>query len=449
MSPEGAEVPVQQRETVVALITSPRSRERMAIRLSGRSVPEIWQAWLEREWQGRYRCFEGSLPLEGLTLPCLFLTMPVGRSYTKEDVLEIHFPANEELCRLILEKCHRLGARPAEPGEFTRRAYLNGRVKLNQAQSVAALIAASDEEQRRQAMQLMSSGQGDLLKEMKEAIFIFRRNLEAVIDFPEEPDIEAQEWRWQRDMDALKSALGQWRAVSTRRSESSVALKVLLLGPANAGKSSLVRRLIPGSQPVVSHIPGTTLDLVPYGFETPEGPVHLYDSPGLKDIENEWDRLSLGQLQQRLESFDAYLLLEPADAAESIDWPVLPEGALVQKCWSKVDAPEARVCPSSALALSSLRGDGLSSLEELLQVWCAELRQRRPSPFAALRERLLELIEARLGVLESLLLNEYPEEELAAYELDDCLDELQGLAGEEGGSEALLDGIFRDFCIGK
>jgi tRNA modification GTPase len=378
--------------------------------------------------------------------------MPKGCSYTREDVVEIHFPANEELCRLMLERCHAMGARPAEPGEFTRRAFLNGRLKLNQAQAVAALISAGDEEQRRQAMQLMGSGQGDLLKEMKDAIFIFRRNLEAVIDFPEEPDVGLQDWRWQKDMDELNAKLMAWKGVDDRRFESSSALRVLLLGPANAGKSSLVRRLIPGSQPVVSHLPGTTLDLVPYALETSEGPVHLFDSPGLKDIENHWDELSLGQLKDRLASFDAYLLLEPVGADKEIHWPDLPEFAKVLRLMSKWDCRSSKSSSLSmdeVLPVSSFSGVGIDELFGTLSDWCRELRERRPSPFAAMRKRLLACIEERMQPLRELLLNEFPEEELAAYELDDLLDELYGLAGEEGGSEALLDGIFRDFCIGK
>ena len=446
---------VQQRETVVALITSPRSTCRMALRLSGETVPDIWIQWTKQDWDPSYRSFDFKLPLGGLSLPCLMLTMPVGQSYTKEDVWEIHFPANEEICCRLLEQCHLLGARPAEPGEFTRRAFLNGRLKLNQAQSVAALISANDEEQRRQAMQLMSSGQGDLLKEMKEAIFIFRRNLEAVIDFPEEPDIEKQDWRWRQDIEDLQSKLKGWQSVSERRSENPSALTVLLLGPANAGKSSLVRRLIPGSQPVVSHIPGTTLDLVPYGLETPEGMVHLYDSPGLKDIENTWDEISLGQLHERLHSFDGYLLLEPMDGDAPISWPTLPPSAMVQHLRSKadidIDMPQGELIGSQAksLPVSALSGMGIDEVLNVLTRWCLASRDQRPSPFVALRRRLLGLIESRLEQLESMLLQDFPEEELAAYELDDLLDELQGLAGEEGGTEALLDGIFRDFCIGK
>ena len=458
---------VRERDTVVALITSALSPVRMALRASGEGVPQLWWELVGEPWPALYGAFEKSLRFPSLAMPCKIFCMPKGRSYTRENVLEIHFPANQELSRLLLERIFSLGVRPAEPGEFTRRAFLNGRIQLNQAQSVAALIAATDQKQRQEAVQMMSSGQGDLLKELKECIFIFRRNLEAVIDFPEEPDVENNDWRWVADLAAMEEQLERWQAQDSRQLDSGSALKILLLGPANSGKSSLVRALVPGSLPVVSHVPGTTLDLVPYSLEGDVERIQLYDSPGLKEIENLWDKLSLGRLHERLESFDGYLLLQSVDDARDIAWPVLPKGAKVLRIESKADIninkniininknitkpAQAKAQPSGSgsLKISALTGDGIAELKNILAQWTRELAHRKTSPFAALRQRLVTLARQRLVVCRTLLLSKAPNEELAAYELDELLDEIDGLTGQEGGSEALLDGIFRDFCIGK
>jgi tRNA modification GTPase len=450
---------MRERDTVVALITSPLSAIRMALRISGEEVPELWPMFCEEAWPGNYGSSEKYIRLGDLSLPCKMFCMPEGRSYTREHSMEIHFPANEEISRRILEQCFSYGVRPAEPGEFTRRAFLNGRIQLNQAQSISALIAATDQKQRREAVQMLSSGQGDQLKDLKESIFNFRRNLEAVIDFPEEPDVEKQDWRWASDCDDLERQLATWQAQSQRQMDGPVALKILVLGPANAGKSSLVSSLIPNSMPVVSHVPGTTLDLVPYGVELEGERLQIYDSPGLKDIETEWDALSLGKLNDRLSAFDGYLLCQAVGDDQTLVWPDLPQHSKKCRVITKADQLQIKNMARDEFTqaqhirefvlISSMTGEGLPKLKDILVEWSRELAHQKISPFAALRQRLLTLARQRLIICRELLLSEYPNEELAAYELDELLDEINGLTGEEGGNEALLDGIFRDFCIGK
>ncbi len=422
----------------------------MALRVSGSEVPELWLSLLGKAWSGAYSFEEQVLSLDPLEVPCLCLSMPEGRSYTREHVMELHFPANEALCHHLMEAVFAFGVEPAEPGEFTRRAYVNGRLGLNEAQSVAVLIAARDERQRVQAVQMMSGATGDVVKSLKESIFLLRRNLEAVIDFPEEPDVDAGLFRWEQDLCLLEDHLENWRQSIGRASVSDVAIKVLLLGPANAGKSSLIRALIPGSQPVVSHHAGTTLDLIPYAMSTKVGPVHLYDSPGLKEQNSELDRLSLGRLHDRLASFDAVVKMASQEQWSDLEWPELPQSTSCLEVVSKVDLCfEKGNQLEGRLSLSSLRGDGVTDLVQTLESWGLEWASQKTAPMDALKNRLLDLCQGRMGQLKALLLCETPEEELAAYELDELLDEIDGLSGEEGGSEALLDGIFRDFCIGK
>jgi len=371
--------------------------------------------------------------------------MPEGRSYTREHVLEIHIPSNPTLSNRLQQRLYESGVRPAAPGEFTRRAYLNGRINLREAQSIAALISASDESQRRQALGFLSGETGDQFREIKEAVFAFRRDLEAVIDFPEEPDIEAHTFKWKQILDSLETKSRTWKSQDQRLAAPPPLLRILILGPANSGKSSLVRRLIPGSQPVISHIEGTTLDLIPYSWESGEEKALLYDSPGLKSIEGELDRLSLGQLHHRLHAFDAYLLLT-SNGEEEPNWPSLPEGVPVLRYETKVDLGK---CTPVHSGLSVVSGEGLSDLNQKLQHLSRKHRAQPPSSLESIRSHLIERIEEKCEILREQLFGPYPQEELAAYELDELLNILDGSVGEEGGHEALLDSVFRDFCIGK
>lgn len=435
----------EERDTICALITSARSPARCALRLSGPGVPHAHLRLLGAPWEGRYEAKRLSFSLGSWHVPALILTMPEGKSYTKEDVLEIHLPANPSLAHQLQQTIYEMGIRPAGPGEFTRRAYLNGRINLREAQSVAALISANDETDRRQALSFLRGESGDQYREIKEVIFAFRRDLEAVIDFPEEPDIEAHTFRWKESLNALASNTQTWKGQEQRSAAPPPLLRILILGPANSGKSSLVQRLIPGSQPVISHIEGTTLDLIPYPWDNGEERALLYDSPGLKSIEGELDRLSLGQLQHRLHAFDAYLLLSATGEPEP-DWPSLPAGAPVLRFETKVDLG---IAPTRHAGLSCVSGEGLTQLKNQLQQLSQEHRKKPSHSLEAIRSHLILRLEETCETLKGLLFGPHPQEELAAYELDELLDILDGSVGEEGGHEALLDSVFRDFCIGK
>ena len=436
---------MEERDTICALITSPRSPSRTALRLSGPEVPELHEKLFKTPWLGEYQAENLTLELGPWKVPSLTLTMPKGRSYTREDVLEIHIPANPSLAHRLQQKIYEMGIRPAAPGEFTRRAYLNGRINLREAQSVAALISANDETQRQQALGFLKGESGDQYREIKDIVFSFRRDLEAVIDFPEEPDIEAHTFRWKESLEALENKTRTWKGQDQRVATPPPLLRILILGPANSGKSSLIKCLIPGSQPVISHIEGTTLDLIPYPWEESRERALLYDSPGLKSIEGELDRLSLGQLQHRLHAFDAYLLLT-ASGEDEPDWPPLPEGAPVLRFETKIDVSK-RPCLHSGISV--ITGEGLPQLKNKLQELSQKHRARPSSNLEAIRSHLIDKIEIKCQLLKDQLFGPYPQEELAAYELDELLDILDGSVGEEGGHEALLDSVFRDFCIGK
>ncbi|MBF0197857.1 MAG: 50S ribosome-binding GTPase [Planctomycetes bacterium] len=442
-------------DTIVAPITAPSSAKRQALRLSGQDVPEVYEKLFPKQGVFKYSARELSLKLdlgdnEEVDLKLLVLTMPDKCSFTFEPVLELHLPANEFVCSKLLDRLYASGVRPAEPGEFSRRAFLNGRLNLSQTQGIAALVAATNEEERKEALRVMASAEGDLLADLKKLLFRFRRNIEAILDFPEEPDIDAMEFRWQEDLSRLETFLSSKEGSRERKVDRGAQLSVLVLGPANAGKSSLLKCLIPGALPVVTHMPGTTLDLVPYQLDLGKHSVILYDSPGFKEAENALDAQSLAKLEKRLHAFDAYLILNPADDDSFAAPKNLPEHCPKLLLRSKADLLKGQhnLNPGE-LPFSSLMHLGWDELKDWLSARAKDYAKRSLSPWNALEKRVLSKTKDCMPVLKELLLNECPSEDLAAYELDELLENLNALIYGDGGSEALLDSIFRDFCIGK
>lgn len=391
---------------------------------------------------------EMALELEGTFLvhvPVILLTMPERMSYTFEHVMELHFPANEKVTVCMLEKLYGQGVRPAEPGEFTRRAFLNGRMSLTQAESVSALIAAQSREQRQLALKSIQGEEGDFTNQLKNALFILRRDLEAVIDFPEEPDVDHLKSRWREHLKTIRHLL-QFSQKQRGRPSHQSRMRVLVYGPANSGKSSLIKTLIPGSLPVVSHVPGTTLDLVPYSMQMSGEVLHIYDSPGVKDVENELDEISLRKLWGHMKGFDAVLWLRAVDQKEEVEEPP------VEKCLkviSKSDLLEHTNAKSEGMCrFSAITGEGVSEILEKLDQWINE--HKRPYvPFEALEKRIVALAEKKMQKVDSLLFQDEHCEELAAYEIDELLDELSQTLFEDKDGEELLNSIFKDFCIGK
>lgn len=460
---ERADFPgAEARNSIAAPITSAGSRGRMAVRLSGKTVPLIaakLHAVLSED-DFRFGCRETVLEISGafgiLRVPAIVLTMPRGRSYTLEPVMEIHFPANETLAGMILSRVFGLGARPAEPGEFTRRAFLNGRISLGQAHAVARLVQAGCEAERRDALSALAGAEGGLAKELKALLFGLRRDLEAVIDFSEEPDAAACAGGWREHLDRIKAFLEERRRSFVPRPAMG-RMRLALLGPVNSGKSSLVKSLVVGARPIVSAAAGCTVDLVPYTLEIGPHRAVLYDCPGFREknpasslVEGAAlvEGLALEALKSRLASFDAFLVLVPPKGWEGSACLGLPAGKAVVEIRSKADlVPRPERVPGG-LYVSALDGEGLELLAgrllELLEEHGASLR----CPWSALEKRILDLSAERLPALEELLAEARPREELAAYELDELLEELSGLMHGNGGNE-LLDSIFRDFCIGK
>ena len=375
----------------------------------------------------------------------LALWFPGPNSATGEDVAELHLHGSRAVLAAAMAALGRQGLRLAEPGEFTRRAFLNGKLDLTQAEAVADLAAAETEAQRRQALRQLEGGLGSLYRGWSERLLRLLAHLEAAIDFPDEdlpPEIEA---RVAEETAALLAEIGAHLADDRRGERLRDGIAVAILGPPNAGKSSLLNQLARREAAITSPIAGTTRDVIEVAIDLAGYPVVLADTAGLRDIgdviEQEGLRRALARAETaelRLFAFDAS---RPEDAAGAAQWP----GPTTLLLANKIDlVDDGAYLPSGALAVSALTGEGLARLIETLAALVTE-RYDIATPLLT-RARHREALETAAAALRRSLEADLPE--LRAEDLRLAWRSLGRITGRVD-VEDLLDVIFRDFCLGK
>jgi len=332
-----------------------------------------------------------------------------------------------------------LGARPAQPGEFSRRAFLNGKLDLLEAEAIADLVAAETEGQRRQAMRQMQGKLSELMQSWAERLRQVLAFQEALIDFPDE-DLPAEvEARVVAEVGALAAEL-RAQLVDFRRGERlREGLMIAVVGPPNVGKSSLVNVLAGQDVAIVSPLPGTTRDALEVRLDLDGVLATLVDTAGLRDTTDVIEAEGVRRARRRLE--DADLVVSVFDAAEPLVGP-LPLGAHVLAVANKCDLAPA---PAGALGVSALTGEGLANLREAL-VAAARSLVELAGPPPLTRERHRAALSDAAASLDAALQARLPE--LRAEDLRSALLHLGRITGRVG-VEDLLDTIFSSFCIGK
>ena len=376
----------------------------------------------------------------------LILWFPGPRSATGEDVAELHLHGSRAVLAAVMQALGRLGLRLAEPGEFTRRAFLNGKLDLLQAEAIADLAAAETEAQRRQAIRQLGGELGDVYRRWRDRLTRILAHLEAAIDFPDEdlpPEIED---RILGDTEGLVAEIERHLADGHRGERLRDGIDVAIVGPPNAGKSSLLNRIARRDVAITSPVPGTTRDVIEVAIDLGGYPVVLADTAGLRDsadaIEQEGKRRAVQRAEQaeiRLFVFDT---AHPADAAGASTWA----GADTILVANKIDlVPVAEIDLSPpALPVSALTGEGIDRLLTMLGERVAQTyRIEAPVLTRARHRQALEEAAASLRRSFSAALPE-----LRAEDLRLALRSLGRITGAVD-VEDLLDVIFRDFCIGK
>jgi tRNA modification GTPase len=376
----------------------------------------------------------------------LILWFPAPRSATGEDVAELHLHGSRAVLAAVMQALARLGLRLAEPGEFTRRAFLNGKLDLLQAEAIADLAAAETEAQRRQALRQLGGELGDVYRGWRDRLVRILAHLEAAIDFPDEdlpPEIES---RIAGETEALVVEIERHVADGHRGERLRDGIDVAILGPPNAGKSSLMNRIARRDVAITSPVPGTTRDVIEVAIDLGGYPVVLADTAGLRDsadaIEQEGKRRAVQRAEQaeiRLFVFD---IAHPADAAGAAAWP----GADTILVANKIDLARAADTDLSppALPVSALTGEGIDRLLTMLGERVAQTYRIEAPVLTRARHR--QALEEAAASLQRSFFAALPE--LRAEDLRLALRSLGRITGAVD-VEDLLDVIFRDFCIGK
>jgi tRNA modification GTPase len=376
----------------------------------------------------------------------LALWFPAPSSFTGEDVVELHLHGGRAVARALATALLDCGLRPAEAGEFSRRAVANGKLDLTRAEAAADLIDAGTEAQRRQARAQMAGGLESLVEDWRARLVAALAHVEAVIDFADE-GIADDQWRLAAETIAvLGREVSAALADGGRGERVRQGLEVAIVGAPNAGKSSLLNRIAGRQAAIVSGTAGTTRDVVEVHLDLGGWPVILADTAGLRaaaeEVEAEGVRRALARAEAaglKLAVFDAAAEADAATLALVDDATLV----VVNKC-DLAPAPPA-IGGRPALAVSALGGEGMETLLAALESAVAERFAGGAVPVFT-RERHRAAARDCLAALERFA--GHDEIELAAEELRLAGRALGRITGRIDAEE-LLDVIFRDFCIGK
>ena len=378
----------------------------------------------------------------------LALYFPAPHSYTGEDVLELQGHGGPVVLLRLLKRCMSLGARVADPGEFSKRAYLNGKMDLAQAEGVADLIDAATEQAARCANRSIYGEFSAEIQTLGRQLVELRALTEATLDFPEEEIDTGTRDDQARRLKGVQAHLEKLLAASDQGSLLRDGAVVVLAGLPNAGKSSLLNRLAGEDVAIVTEIPGTTRDAIRQSINLYGVPVHVIDTAGLRDSHDPVERIGIARSWEAIEKADlAVLVIDAVEGETGADRAIqarLPQGLRCLRVYNKTDLASVNE-GAAGVSISAKTGDGI----DLLRKAMAEAigwRGDAEGVFMA-RARHLEALRKARGWLTQAH-GEVKQQELFAESLRQAHESLMLITGEMTPDD-LLGEIFSRFCIGK
>jgi len=434
-------------ELIVAPGSAPGASPRAVVRLSGQGALGLTLEWFEGATPPKPGHWEaGALRLPGLgnPIPVLAAVWHAGKSYTGQEMAEWHLPGSPAVVDIALEAVVQRGGRLAQPGEFTQRAFLSGRIDLPRAEALLGLAGAGTPDDLRQALDQHAGGLSQPLAKLHEALLDLLADLEAGLDFAEE-DIEIL------PTDQLLKRLAELLAHATlacrkleSRGDSSRRPRVALVGLPNAGKSRLFN-LLTGSEALVSPKAGTTRDWLAAPLKLGGSvEIDLIDTAGLGFSPDPLADAVRSLTWSLLHQVDLLVLCHSADGIERVSLDSLPD-VPVMRIITRSDSAITKQWEDPAC--SSVTGEGIEEVLAQLADRVVKLANRRGAPHLARSKEQLEKLVGRLRAAHAIALHD-DGAELVALELRHALDSLGEIAGTVS-SDDLLGRVFSRFCIGK
>ncbi len=440
-----------QPDTIAAVATPPGRGGVAIVRISGPIAAEIGAALTRRALPLPVRravrawayAEDGAVLDDGILL---YYAAPA--SFTGEDVVEFQGHGGPVVVQAILERCLTLGARLARPGEFSERAFLNGKLDLAQAEAIADLIDAQTRAAARAAAQALSGRFSEGVRALETELKRLRVWVEAAIDFVDEEIDFISSGEAAARVAALIEQLDVWIAEGRQGLLLRDGLKLALVGAPNVGKSSLLNALVGEERAIVTDVPGTTRDVIRETVVFEGVPVHVLDTAGVRATDDVVERLGVERTRQALAAADVVVWLRAPGVKDDEVAALLASGertgSLIE-VWNQCDRFPAPEFPASVLRISAKTGEGLAVLRQAVLA-AAGWRTLEHEPWLA-RQRHLEALAAAKAHLLAALKRE-AQWEFLAEELRLAHEALGRILGQVD-AEALLGEIFSSFCIGK
>lgn len=447
---------------IIAAIATPPGRGGVGIiRISGKNLKLLTQTILGKQPKPRVAQFSQFLDTDGQVIDQgIALYFPAPHSYTGEDVLELQGHGGPAIMNLLLNQCLERGARLAEPGEFTLRAYLNNKIDLVQAESVINIIEASTSEAARCAVRSLQGVFSRTIDELVELLTTLRMFIEAMLDFPEEEIEGLYTSEITEKLQTITTRLDRVLLSAKQGHLLQEGIKVVLIGEPNVGKSSLLNQLAEADVAIVTDIPGTTRDSIQKTITIAGIPIHVIDTAGLRETVDIVEQKGIERTQAAVK--DADILIHLIDSgrqlAADIKEDILSAFSINKPhitIFNKIDlcdkSPRIETHNSHIeVYLSAKTGTGMDLLrEQILKAVGWQTNRTEEGLFMA-RQRHLESLHAAKEHLDTAkaYCDSESSWELLAEELRMAQDALSSITGRVTADD-LLGKIFSEFCIGK
>lgn len=449
--------PYQPEETVAALATPTGEGGVAVIRIAGKNALDVAERFFSRSVKGfasHTAHYGWVLDAEGKKIDDVLLMPMLGkRSYCGEDTIEVSCHGGSLITRRVLDRVLQCGARAAYPGEFTFKAFINGKLDLAQAEAVQELIGAKNERALSQAEKQLEGALSLKVKEFQKGLTHIAAILEAWVDFPDEGLEFASMEEIIEDLTDIKNKIGEFCESFHDGKILHDGLTLCLVGAPNVGKSSLMNALLDKERAIVSSIPGTTRDLLEDHLRFAGLNFKILDTAGIRETEEEIEKEGIRRSKKAMEAADLVLVvLDVQHPKLPLFWNEIPQEKAVV-AWNKCDLPyEQAALPAlpHSSAVSAINRTGLKELKELIEkvIW----KKGPPSTEEVLvtNVRHKEALQEAFDALERLIsgLNTGVSPEFLAMDVRSALGALGKIMGTNV-SEDVLSAIFSTFCIGK